>query len=314
MKKMNGTTNFPERAERLSQIAGKLALGQDFPLFKSAPLPDARFKKLRDAVNLYVYTTLCGFFRDRDIALSDDIFDEQADLIRQLPNRTPNGLLLPKKETYLAYNMVHAAVAEIFSECGFPPHVERIHSPINIRIVDGEYDDWVDKRPRASAKWHLDLWSGEPAAAIMVFLPVLGDTENVGVRWIEPANIPKSLLRPLDDFDEGRSLIDGGAEYGIVFAPGNIALSDPFLVHATQKTTRALRLSIDFRFIAADKRPGDGDAPGTRDANYIDFAEWDDIGRGRVLSTSAPLEPFTETEQGVKDHYAAEFKTIIIDG
>ncbi|MDP6173610.1 MAG: hypothetical protein QGF09_05535, partial [Rhodospirillales bacterium] len=292
--------NFPERADRLAQIAGGLALGQDFPLFKSAPLPPASFKKLRDVVNLYIFTTLSGFFGDQDITLSDDIFTEQAELIRQLPNRTPNGLLLPKKQTYLAYNMVHAAVAEIFTQCGFSAHVDRIHSPINIRVVDGEYDPKVDLRPRASAKWHLDLWSGEPAGAIMFFLPVLGDTKNVAVRWIEPTEVPPALLRPLADFDEGKALIDGGQEYDLAFEPGNVALSDPFLVHATQKTTRALRLSIDFRFVAADICPGDAEAPGTRDVNYIDFADWDDIGRGRILSTSAPLEPFTEADDRAK--------------
>jgi hypothetical protein len=96
----------------------------------------------------------------------------------------------------------------------------------------------------------------------------------------------------------------------VVFDPGHIALSDPFLAHATQKQAPGLRLSIDFRFIALDKVPGDDKAPGTRGVNYIAYADWNDIGLGRVLSTDAPLAPFHGRDEGVINHYAAEFTTI----
>jgi len=305
---MTWATAFPDRARRLAGVARGLATTQDHPLLKAARLDGDDSRRLRDAVNLYLFTTLSAHYPDRPIAMSPDILREQAALILGLPNVTPNGLILPKLETYLAYNHVHAQVARIFEAAGLARHAEAIHAPINIRLVSGTPDAAVDGRPRASTKYHSDIWAGEPAATVMVFLPVLGDTERVGIHWVEPREIPPEFRRPIAEFNDGRHLIRGGRAYAAEFNNGDILLSDPFLIHATRKRGPALRVSIDFRFIAREKTAGDAEVPGTRDDNYLAYEVWRDIGRGRVLTTGARLEPHTAPDQATRNRYAADFE------
>jgi len=215
---------------------------------------------------------------------------------------------LPKKSTFFSYNIIHATVAEIFDTIGLPAHVSLVHAPINMRLVNGVPNPDIDGRPRASVKMHSDMWAGEPASAIMVFLPVFGEYGKIGVKWIEPRRFPEHLLGPLDDFDDGLSVIDGGFEYDVKFNSGEIVLADPYLVHATQKNAPGLMLSIDFRFIPYAQVASDAKSPGTRRNNYHSYQEWSDIGRNLVLTTEAPLAPFTGDDDGQSNDYAANFK------
>ena len=49
---------------------------------------------------------------DRMIPLEDSILDDQAAAVLALPNRTPNGLVLPRRETVSSLNMLHRALAD----------------------------------------------------------------------------------------------------------------------------------------------------------------------------------------------------------
>jgi hypothetical protein len=300
-------TAFRDRADRLAEIVGTLDLAADYPLLKAVRLPAAMQKRLSNAVNLYLYATLDSYYSDRTFDLNDEFLQTAAAAIRELPNITPNGLILAKKQNYLAYNMVHAVVADIFESLGLPAHVSSIHAPINLRLVDGA-DRRFDARPRASVKWHSDMWAGEPAAAVICFLPVFGVPGTLGVRWVEPRAFPKELARPLDDFHVGKDIIAGGKEYHVAFDPGVLILSDPFLVHATQRDTSGLRLSIDFRFIARQPVASDAMASGTRSENYLPYSDWANIGRSHVLTTEAPLAPYTGPDNATSNEYAAPFK------
>jgi hypothetical protein len=300
-------TGFADRAARLAQVVDGLDLAADFPLLKAVRLRPELLARIRNAVNLYLYATLDSWYRGRAFVLQDELLDTASDDVRGLPNITPNGLLLPKRQNYLAYNMVHAIVVDIFESIGLSSQVATAHAPINLRLVDGRGQAQFDRRPRASVKWHSDMWAGEPAAAIIVFLPVFGVPGTLGVRWIEPREFPRELARPLDDFTEGARLIEGGREYQVAFDPGVVLLSDPYVVHATQRDTDGLRLSIDFRFISRFPIASDEVAPGTRGENYLPYADWSDIGNGRVLTTDAPLELYRGPDAANTNEYAAPF-------
>jgi len=310
---MRQATAFPDRAQRLDDIAAHMDVRENYPLLKTARLDPAAYKRLRNAVNLYLYTCLDNFYGDQSFDLNENLFDTCAEAITGLPNITPNGLVLPKKPTYLAYNLIHATVADIFSGLGLQAHIQSIHAPINIRLVNGTPNPAIDGRPRASAKMHSDMWAGEPANAVMVFLPVFGEYGKIGVKWIEPRHFPSDLMRPLEDFDEGKHLIDGGREYDAAFNPGDIVLADPYLIHATQKNAQGLRLSIDFRFLTAQSLESDAPAPGTRNRNYLDYDAWADIGNGRILTTEAPLAPFDGEDVATSNEYAAPFEIKALD-
>ena len=113
---MRPLTNFFERAQRLGRISSCLQpLHGSFPLLKVTRLNSSSLDKLRNMVNLYLLANLEAFYKGRSFHMHDRPFDNCISEILGLPNITPNGLILPKQQTYLAYNQIHAAIVEIIN-------------------------------------------------------------------------------------------------------------------------------------------------------------------------------------------------------
>src|SRR5690606_6759083 len=124
-----------------------------------------------------------------------------------LPNITPNGLVLPKIENQLGFNVVQKEAIAAFDALGLGEHIARVQWPVNIRLQSGTPNPVIDARPRASVKPHSDIWAGDPASGLMCFLAVLGNPECSGIDFIQPKNFPKSFVRPLEDYNEGQELM-----------------------------------------------------------------------------------------------------------
>ena len=60
-------TAFPDRAGRLARICGPAPLDQDFPLLKSLSLDAPLYRRLKAAVNLYLYVTLDRYCALREL-------------------------------------------------------------------------------------------------------------------------------------------------------------------------------------------------------------------------------------------------------
>ena len=311
---MKALTSFADRANRLDNIAKCMpSVHGNFPLLKIARISSKHLDKLKHTVNLYLHSCLKTFYTGRSFKFEDSVLSSYRREINDLPNITPNGLILPKKETYKIYNQIHAGVADILDSMDLEPHIQSVHAPINIRLVDGKPNPLIDTRPRASVKMHSDMWAGEPANAIMCFLPIIGDHQNIGVKWIEPRNFPSSYRRPLNYFDEGSHLVIGGRQYIAGFNPGDLFLADPFLLHATQKDSPGMRLSLDFRFISSKILPSDKYTPGTRQKNYKSYPEWLSIGKTLSLVSEEPLGAYKGKDDPTKNDYAAKFRIVSLD-
>ena len=296
------------RIKRMNNIVDSFKLNQDFPLMKAIQISAPLFQELSALVNLYLYSCIARYNRNEIFIFCDDVLDKYSVHVQALPNITPNGLILPKAEVFLEYNQVHQAVAKIFIELGLDRYLSAVHAPINIRLVSGLPNPALENRPRSATKIHSDMWAGEPADAIMVFIPLFGDTDNVGVKFYEPEQFPRELIRPLDDFNEGSHVAKKSIEYkGADFSKGQLILTDPFLLHQTNKNKSGLRLSIDFRFIAKEKVEMDDLMESTRIDSYLTMEEWCDFGKGRLLTTKSRLEKFTGKDV-VNDRYASNYE------
>ena len=122
---MKSQTAFAERAGRLARICSGAKLDQDFPLLKALVLDEVMFARLRNAVNIYLYVTLDAYYRDRKFDLGSDLIETERGAIAGLPNITPNGLVLPKRQTYAAYNLVHQGRRAGGRHHGVPPRIRR---------------------------------------------------------------------------------------------------------------------------------------------------------------------------------------------
>ena len=299
-------TAFPSRAKRLRSISQDMVLSQSYPLLKIAKIKKELFGELIENVNKYIHSNLTNFYSGEKFSQDKFLLKSQPKKIRGLPNITPNGLILPKQSTCSDYNKVHASIVKIVREFKLNQHAESLHAPINIRLIDGNKNN-NDLRPHSSTKMHSDIWAGEPSNSVAIFIPIYGDKKNIDVKWIEPLTFPEELIQPLSDFNEGRHIVTGGTQYNVDFSPGDIILVDPYLIHATNKVKDLLRLSIDFRFITRSVIDNDLLAPGTRQANYLTYEEWSDIGEGLSLTSNSPLTQFSEENSRQENTYAAKY-------
>ena len=299
-------TAFPSRAKRLRSISQDMVLSQSYPLLKIAKIKKELFGELIENVNKYIHSNLTNFYSGEKFSQDKFLLKSQPKKIRGLPNITPNGLILPKQSTCSDYNKVHASIVKIVREFKLNQHAESVHAPINIRLIDGNKNN-NDLRPHSSTKMHSDIWAGEPSNSVAIFIPIYGDKKNIDVKWIEPLTFPEELIQPLSDFNEGRHIVTGGTQYNVDFSPGDIILVDPYLIHATNKVKDLLRLSIDLRFITRSVVGNDLLAPGTRQANYLTYEEWSDIGEGLSLTSNSPLTQFSEENSRQENTYAAKY-------
>ncbi len=286
--------------ERLSLILSHLDLSQDLPLLKSVPIPSQKFDSLKNSVNYFLYANLINFFPGQRFEISNNVLEQYPDQIQTLPCITGNGTVLAKTETILEYNIVHACVSRVFAELGIDEFVDQFYKIIHMRLVNGTPSPKTAKRPFATTKIHSDIWTGEPVDMIQLFFPLLGDTENTGVRFFEPKEFPENLVRTLNNYDEGANIALNSTEYTCAqFKKGEILLMDPFLLHKTVKERGGLRLSIDARFISKKKLPIKRIGPeGHLTKNYISLEKWYDIGHGHLIDTAAPLAPYSGDHSG----------------
>jgi hypothetical protein len=288
--------------ERLSGILSHLNLTQDLPLLKSLHIPSSYFTQLTNSANYFLYANLAKYFKDKIFEFTEDMLERYPDEIQALPCITPNGMILPKRETFLEYNLVYHAVTRIMAELGIDEHIHSACKNIHLRLVDGRPDPILDSRPYSSVKLHTDIWVGDPVNIIQVFIPLLGDTENTDVSFFEPEEFVDDYIRTLNDYAEGESMKSNKIKYDTTFKKGEVFFTDSFLLHKTIKRNGGLRLSIDFRFMPKKKiivgRPKNEED--ILLANYIDLAKWYDIGFGKVLTSEDHLEPFKPSASGKK--------------
>lgn len=295
-----------ERIDRLSRITDGLSILKDYPMLKV--INNINRGELDHAIKNYIWQNVY-YWSAISIDLNEkDYLNRHKYFIEILPNITPNGLILPKKETFLAYNMVHKAMDNLLKDVGLDEKIDKIHAPINIRLVKGIKDN-SDQRPRASSKIHTDIWAGEPSGAILCALVVGGDWTASTVRYVEPTHMPEELLKPLVDYSEGKHVSHTGEHYDTLLDDSGLFIMDSYLLHQTMKMREGYRLSIDFRFIPKDKVESDRYNSELRTENYMSYEDWSGYGTARILSTQDPLEEYNGQDT-TKDAYACAYNTI----
>ena len=283
--------NLKERAERFDHLVQNSDVINNYDVVKEIKIDQKSKDVISTSVNYFLLTCLNSFFKDKFFKFSDDVVTDYADYVLKLPNITPNGLVLPKQENIFAYNMVQKSVAEAFINLGLEKHVDRIQFPLNIRLQSGKRSLTSESRPRSSMKKHTDLWAGDPASGVMVFLPVLGDVECSGIDFFAIDKFPQEFVKTLHDYNEGQEVIKDARK---VCSINNKSwfLADAYAIHQTTKNKEGIRVSVDFRIITKEKLNSDLSKNPLREAYFIPTEKWLEIGKSKMLYTAEPLEEF----------------------
>ncbi|MDB2414994.1 hypothetical protein N9W34_04400 [Rickettsiales bacterium] len=302
--------DFKSRIARFNRIVEKTDVIDNNEFIKSLKIKESTRDRIRQALNIYLWSSLSGYYSEKSFELSDDMLRDYKDDILALPNITPNGLILPKKDNQLAFNLLCQQVSNSVKELNIDDKIDRIQYPINIRLQRGQRDPAFEKRPRASTKIHTDIWAGDPAGGYLTFLAVLGDPQKVGIRFLHQKNFPEDAVRTLHDYLEGEDICKGAEEI-CRFTDKGWYISDAYLLHQTTKNDPdAARISIDFRFMPKEKVETDTQEDDFRKPYFIAPEFWHKIGSEKLFSTQEVIEEYRGDKNVSQSAYPVKFNLV----
>ena len=284
---MTDFIDLEERKERMSTLLSKNNDSSNKELIYVNKISTVGIKKIQDAVIFYIWDCIISSDPESNIEVDKGFFKKYEDNIKNLPNITPNGLLVPKKENLLSFNKLQKVIYDEFYKNNLNKEIDKVQFPINLRIQSGKFD--TDERPRASTKKHTDIWAGDPSGAILVFLHIYGEYEKIGIEFFEPKKFPKSCLKTISDYNEGNSQIDDLKKLDTKYDDSGWIFADPFLLHQTFKNSDSIRISLDFRFIPKEKLDSDSYEDENRKPYFISTDLWSKYGDSKILSTNQSM-------------------------
>jgi hypothetical protein len=238
---------FSQMGDKLfNELADKIATRHQHRLLFEHKLKPELFQQIQVAAAGYISACL-----NSPIILSEAEMLERLVAGRNtLTNYTGTGLLMPKREHTLAFNLFQKSVAEAFFQLGANDLIDAVDLPVNLRMVYGQTDAEKLRLPFTSSKCHSDVWAGVPADATVVVLPLFGDIENITIEAGEmPRQMELEAMRVMSDFNDGQNIPMTVSYTGAQLQHGTMYFNDARGLHQTvRRKAEGVRISVDFRF------------------------------------------------------------------
>jgi hypothetical protein len=238
---------FSELGDRLfDELADKIATRRQYRLLFEHTLKPELFQQIRVAAAGYISACL-----NSPIILSEaEMVERLLEARNTLSNYTGTGLLMPKREHTLAFNLFQKSVADAFCQLGANELIDAVDLPVNLRMVYGKTDSTKLGLPFASSKCHSDVWAGVAADATVVVLPLFGDIDNITIEAGEmPREMELQAMQVMSDFNEGADIPMVVSYTEAQLQHGTMYFNDARGLHQTvRRKTEGLRISVDFRF------------------------------------------------------------------
>jgi hypothetical protein len=180
---------------------------------------------------------------NKEFVWTDTFLEDYDDLITNLPNKTPNGIINPKKETTNEFEKIQIVTNNILNNLGVYKNIKKLAIP-NLRYKSASEPETAKSRPYYTSKHHSDAWPGHVGDSVFL-IGVLGDIDNNTVEFNEPINVHDNYLDKADSFDEGNTRYER-FEYLGTLSKGKLGVMDHACLHRTLvKKDSKPRLSMD---------------------------------------------------------------------
>jgi hypothetical protein len=284
---------FSQLGDKLfDELAEKIATKRQYRLLFEHTLKPQLFQQIKIAAAGYISACL-----NSPIILSEEeMLNRLLEARNTLPNYTGTGLLMPKREYTLAFNLFQKSVAEAFYQIGGNDLIDAVDLPVNLRMVYGKTDAEKARLPFASSKPHSDVWAGVAADATVVVLPLFGDIDNITIEAGEmPREMELQAMRVMSDFDEGCDIPMVVSYAEAQLQHGTMYFNDARGLHQTvRRKTEGLRISVDFRFrrkfneaYRAMVSPSLG---GVEEDMSVNYDEWLKVGKDTLIVFDKSVE------------------------
>ena len=224
--------NFPKESLEASLV--------DMVLFYN--INETDYQNLIEATKTFLLKSLTLAY-DKEFVWTDTFLEDNDELIMNLPNKTPNGIVNPKKETSFEFEKIQIATNKILNNLGVYKHIKKLAIP-NLRYKSSLEPETAKNRPYYTSKHHSDAWVGHVGDSIFL-IGVLGDIDNNTVEFNEPINVHDNYLDKAETFDEGNTRYER-FDYLGTLSKGKLGVMDHACLHRTLvKEGSKPRLSMD---------------------------------------------------------------------
>lgn len=228
--------NFPKK--NLNKSLSDLVLLYD--------IDKDKYNKLIESTKLFLLKSLNVAY-NKEFTWTDTFLEDNDKLIMDLPNRTPNGLLNPKKEIVKEFEQIQIELNNILNELGLYNHINKLAIP-NIRYKSLSESESIKNRPYYTSKYHSDAWVGHIGDSVLL-IGLLGDIDNNTVEFNEPIDVKSNYLDIAENFEEGNTRYENLKYLGVLNA-GKLGIMDHACIHRTLvKKNSKPRISIDLALI-----------------------------------------------------------------
>lgn len=284
---------YSELGDRLfNELADKIATKHQYRLLFEHKLKPELFKQIQFGAANYISACL-----DSPIILSEaEMLERLLEARSSLANYTGTGLLSPKREHILAFNLFQKSVADAFYRLGANDLIDAVDLPVNLRMVYGKTNPSNLRLPFTSTKRHSDVWAGVAADATVVVLPLFGDIENI---TIEAGEMPREMelpaMRVMSDFNEGKNIPMVVSYKEAQLQHGTMYFNDARGLHQTvRRKSEGVRISVDFRFRRKFNQDYRAMVPATTGGVELDmsvpYQDWLKVGKERLIVFDESVE------------------------
>lgn len=205
-------------------------------------ISDVDYAALTKAAQNYVCKSL-SLAHGKEFTWTDTFLEDNDHLIMNLPNKTPNGIIKPKKENVNEFVEIQKAVNNILNNLGVGSHIKKLAIP-NLRYKSTSEPENAQDRPYYTSKYHSDAWVGHQGDSIFL-IGILGDIDRNTVEFNMPIGAHDNYLHKADSFDEGNTRYESFELLGTL-EKQKLGIMDHACLHRTLvKENSGPRLSLD---------------------------------------------------------------------
>ncbi len=285
---------FSQEGDRLfNELAARIAnKPKQYRLLFEHQLKSELFQEIRFAAANYISACLGSPIILSEAEMLEKLMAER----KNLANYTGTGLLAPKREHILEFNLFQKSIAKAFYQLGANDLIDAVDLPVNLRMVYGQSDPEKAKLPFTSSKVHSDVWAGVPADATVVVLPIFGDIDHITIEageMLPEMELP--AMRVMSSFDEGRDIRMATKYKNAKLKLGTMYFNDARGLHQTVRhQSGGLRISVDFRFRRkfneSFRAMVDSNQVGIEEDMSIPYLEWLKFGSEKLVVFDETIE------------------------
>ena len=196
--------------------------------------------KLKKLVKNYIRYSIEKFYKIK-LKPNFEYFKKLKKLLLGLPNITPNGVIVPKKENIKAYLILQNYIFYLCKKYWLTKIYDKIEL-CEVSLMRSNKYDYDSSRSYSSTKIHSDSWSGNPCdSKVVIFID--GDKNNT-IEFFKPKKIDKSFFLKKKNYEN--AIKKYGFEKIKKLNYKKLTIFDQACLHRTKNKDTNLRLSLDF--------------------------------------------------------------------